>query len=347
MPAGRPGTQRSIPDSGTTEEVGPKDASAADATPLDATFGEDAAGDEDATAEVDAAVDAGIDPDAGLPDAGGLVPGTIEATWIHGSADCAQNTDPPLQVHAYNADTFILRQNKCIHYEAPFIYLLFGEEKVFMQDTGATADAAVFPLRATVEDLITTWLAGRSRDSIELVVTHSHAHGDHIAADGQFMGQPGTTVVGTSVSAVSAFFGIASWPTQEVTYDLGGRVLDILPIPGHQTSHLAVYDRATGLLLTGDTLYPGRLYVSDWSAYSDSVERLGAFALLHPIAYVLGTHIEMSDSPGIDYPIGSTYQPNEHALPLDSSHLFELRDAVRALGNNPARDVHDDFIISP
>src|ERR1700753_3388855 len=62
--------------------------------------------------------------DAGAPagDAGatgGLAPGSLDVTWMHGSASCNQNTDPEVQVHAYNATTYIIRQNKCKTFEAP------------------------------------------------------------------------------------------------------------------------------------------------------------------------------------------------------------------------------------
>ena len=273
--------------------------------------------------------------------------GDLDVSWIHGSANCSQNPDPPIQVHRYNDNTYILRQNKCVNFEGPFIYLLFGTDRVFMQDTGATSSATTFPIRATVQSIITNWLAEHSLPSIQLIVTHSHSHGDHIAGDGQFIGQPNTTVVGTSLTAVRNFFGITTWPTQLVTYELGGRTLDIIPIPGHQSTHIAVYDRQTDLLLTGDTLYPGRLYISNWTDYKASIARLHGFAQTNNVAYCMGTHIEMSSTPGVDYPIGSTYQPNERALPLDVAHLVELYQATQAMGNTPVYQVHDDFIIYP
>ena len=37
--------------------------------------------------------------------------------WIHGSKSAMDNTDPAVQVHAYNDHTFILRENKAINYE--------------------------------------------------------------------------------------------------------------------------------------------------------------------------------------------------------------------------------------
>ena len=58
--------------------------------------------------------------------------------------------------------------------------------------------------------------------------------------------------------------------------DLGDRVIDVIPIPGHEKSSIALYDRQTGVLLTGDTLYPGRLYVpaADFATFVESVQRL-------------------------------------------------------------------------
>ena len=295
------------------------------------------------------AVDGGAADDGGAPVDAGLGAGTLDVQWIHGSPSCNQSGDPPLQVHAYNDDTYVLRQSKCVNFEGPFLHLLFGEDKVLLEDTGATSSAAAFPVHDVVEDVIAGWLAarGRSRDSLELVVVHSHAHGDHVAGDGQFQGRPGTTVVGTGVAAVSSFFGLASWPEETAAYDLGGRVVDVIPIPGHQASHIALYDRRTGLLFTGDSLYPGRLYVNDWDAFRASVARLVAFTEARPVTWVLGTHVEMSSTPGDDYPIGSTYQPDEHVLQLTREHLLELDAALTLLGNNPMLDVHDDFIVYP
>jgi len=58
-----------------------------------------------------------------------LVPGSMEVNWNAGSSDCSKNPQPPIQVHRYNADTFILRENLCATYEAPFIYLLIERTK--------------------------------------------------------------------------------------------------------------------------------------------------------------------------------------------------------------------------
>jgi hydroxyacylglutathione hydrolase len=272
------------------------------------------------------------------------VPVPFYVRWYHG-ADCA--SEPKIQIYRHDADTFILRQSLCVHYEAPFIYLLFGEDRVLMEDTGVGSS---LPLAATVYGLINDWLAERGQGSIQLVVAHSHAHGDHIAFDSQFIGQPNTVVVGKSTAEVQQFFGIARWPTQIVEFELGGRTLSIIPIPGHQPAHIAIYDPRTQFLLTGDTLYPGRLYcpTSAFPTFRASIQRLVDFAASHPVSFVMGTHIEMSKTPGVDFPIGSKYHPNEHVLQLKLDHLLELHAALEAMVGKPfVKEVHDDFIIYP
>jgi hydroxyacylglutathione hydrolase len=267
----------------------------------------------------------------------GLVPGTLSVRWIHGSKDCGANTDPEVQVHAYNAATYILRQNKCRTFEAPFVYVLTGSRMALVLDSGDLNNAT---LRETIRPLV---------GSHPILVAHSHAHSDHIGADSSFNGQPATIVVGTSRGAVQAAFGITTWPTSQGQLDLGSRVLDVLPIPGHEATHIALYDRQTGLLLTGDTLYPGLLFVADWPSYRASVSRLAQFVRSHPIAHVLGAHIEMTSRPKVNYAYGTRYQPHEHVLQLSASHVTELDAALTALGSTkPAQPVaHADFVIYP
>jgi glyoxylase-like metal-dependent hydrolase (beta-lactamase superfamily II) len=248
------------------------------------------------------------------------------------------NTDPEVQVHAYNATTHIIRQNKCKTFEAPFIYVLVGSTSALVFDTGATNNTTT--LRDTVRGIV---------GNKPVLVAHTHNHGDHYAGDTTFSGQPMTTVVARTQAAVQAAFGIATWPTSPGTLDLGGRVLDVLAIPGHEAQHIAIYDRRTGLLLTGDTLYPGLLFISDWTAYRASVSRLAAFVAAHPISHVLGAHIEMTSTPKMNYPYGTTYQPAEHVLELSAAHVGELNAALTALGPTPPASpvAHDDFVIDP
>jgi hydroxyacylglutathione hydrolase len=271
-------------------------------------------------------------------------------TWDDGTiADSDEH-----QVHWYDERTVIIRQALRTNFEGPFIYLLLGSERALLLDTGTGHT----DLRKVVDGL----LEGRD---LELVVAHTHGHSDHVGGDDQFkdeeqgkegkgravdeeQGRRGAVVVGKSAEDVAAYFGITSWPEQVVQFDLGDRVLDVVPIPGHHPSHVAFYDRSTQLLLTGDSLYPGRLYVFDWPAYRASIARLAGFvAASNPVRLVLGTHIEMSRQPGVDFEFGADRHPDEHQLQLAPEALTELAEALAEAGDTPRRIVRDDFIVFP
>jgi len=65
------------------------------------------------------------------------------------------------------------------------------------------------------------------------------------------------------------------------------------------------------------------------------------------VSQVLGTHIEMSTKPGVDYPVRTTFQPEEHDLQMTPANILELYDAVSKMADTPVRDIHKDFIIYP
>lgn len=276
-----------------------------------------------------------------------------DVTWIHGAANCAHSADLLIQVHEYDADTFVLRVSKCFSYEGNFIYLLFGDSKAVMFDTGGLPSpdnpfnhGKTLPVRQTVDAVIAQRRAklGGGGD-VDLIVAHTHSHLDHAAWDDQFSGRPRTTVVSTALDGVKSFFGLPNWPAGEATLELGNRRLTVFPIPGHEAAHIAVYDPRNKWLLTGDTLYAGLLTIADWNAYRASAARLAHFADQYEISAVLGTHIEMKNVPRQLYDIGTTFQPQEHVLPLTAAHVQELHLACEAMAGHPRHDVHDDFII--
>lgn len=273
------------------------------------------------------------------------VQGSLDVGWIHGSSSRRRSANPKIQVHSYDEHTFILRQSKSVNYEAPFLFLLFGNDRALLLDTGATADPELFPLRATVDRLAGEWLAAHPRQGYELIVAHTHSHGDHVAGDAQFEGRPGTTVVAMDSEAVQQFFGFTSWPDEVVTLDLGGRVLEVTGSPGHHRAAVTIYDPWTGFLLTGDTVLPGRLYVSDFAAFRASIDRMTEFAQDRAVTHVLGCHVEMREQPGRDYPIGATYQPDERVLQMTSAQLAAVRDATASIAGQRGVHVFDDFII--
>lgn len=282
----------------------------------------------------------------GIPGAAaaGSAPGPklFAEAWTDGtSAD-----EPATQVQALDADTFVIRQSVKTNFEAPFLYLIFGRDKVLLLDSGADGGK----IRPAVDKLIDDWLAANKRSDIPLVVAHSHSHGDHIAGDAAFRDRPNTSVVGLKPADVASFFHIEKWPRQIARFDLGGRVLSIIPTPGHQAAAIMVYDPRLKILLSGDTLYPGRLYVpvNFLADNRASIDRLAKFAAKHPIRAVLGAHIEMTRTPGQDYPHEAATHPDEHRLELPTWSIEQLRTGLRAKLDVPERpQVHDDFIIYP
>jgi glyoxylase-like metal-dependent hydrolase (beta-lactamase superfamily II) len=181
-----------------------------------------------------------------------------------------------------------------------------------------------------------------------LVVAHSHAHDDHTAGDPEFADRPNTAVVGHSPKEVAAFFHIQNWPEDIATLDLGGREIDIIPTPGHEPAEISVFDRQTRLLLTGDALYPGRLYVQrgQFDAYRRSVDRVVDYTKNLHVSWILGNHIEMSNTPGDNYAIGAPTHPNEHVLHLPYSALLDLQKLVDPM-TMPRLELQKDFIFYP
>lgn len=270
------------------------------------------------------------------------LPKLFAEKWIDGTLP----QEPFTQVQQLDEDSFVIRQSVKTNFEAPFLYLLFGRDRALLIDSGAEGGR----IRPTVDRLVAQWLAAHGRRSIPLVVAHSHSHGDHVAGDAAFRDRPNTTVVGLKPSDVASFFGISHWPEGVANFDLGDRALSVIATPGHQAAAIMIYDPRLKILLSGDTLYPGRLYVpvNFMADNRASIERLAAFAAKHPICAVMGAHIEMTSEPGRDYGHEASTHPDEHPLPLPAQTIGELQTGLREPLETPdQRQVHDHFIIVP
>jgi glyoxylase-like metal-dependent hydrolase (beta-lactamase superfamily II) len=265
--------------------------------------------------------------------------GSMDVRWDEGAADCATVSQNPLQVHAYEPQTLVLRQSPCAHFEANFIYLLIGSDKALLIDTGAVPDVEKMPLAKTVLES----LPHRDGSKIPLIVAHSHGHRDHHAGDPQFESLPSVQVVPVEQGAMQSFFGFKQWPHDVARLDLGGRTVYVIPAPGHHPSHLVFYDDKTGLLFSGDFLLPGRLLVDDATAYRESAMRIVDFLGNRPVTHILGGHIEL-DAEGRPYPHGSQHHPDERRLELAKEDLLALPAALDDFNGFYAR--HGNFILS-
>lgn len=266
------------------------------------------------------------------------VPGSLPAHWLDGAEDCETASEPPLQVHAYEPQTFILRQSPCVDFEANFVYLLIGSERALLIDTGAIADPARVPLAETVLEQLPEQPGGR----LPLLVVHTHGHADHDGGDAQFEGLPSVKIVPAELSQLQAFFGFADWPRDTASLDLGGRIVVVIPTLGHHSTHLVFYDARTGLLFSGDFLLPGRLLIGDAEVYRDSALRVADFLSSRPLTHILGGHIEL-DGAGRPFPFGSEHHPGERPLEMTRQDLLAVPAALAEFNGFYAR--HETFIL--
>jgi hydroxyacylglutathione hydrolase len=219
----------------------------------------------------------------------------VPGRWNEGAETCATSGQPSLEMHPYDAQTFILRENPCATFEAPFMYLLVGSTRALLIDDGDVADPRQVPLATTV----------RSLTPLAFVVLLTHRNLDHGGGDAQFAALANAEVVGYDLESVTRYYHFTDWPNGVAQVDLGGRVVDVIPTPGHNETHVAFYDENTELFFSGDFLMPGRLLIDDAAADLASATRVAAFVTDRPVAYVLGGHIEV-ETAGKTFPWEST-----------------------------------------
>lgn len=253
--------------------------------------------------------------------------------------------EPPLQLQRFDENTLVIRQSLKTNFEAPFMYLLFGDDKALLIDTGA----GNIDLRSFVDRQIEEHLRTTGKDTISLVVMHSHAHGDHVAGDDQFADRPDTQVIGHTPKEIATFFSINNWPEGYQPFDLGGRTVDIIPTPGHHDSHVMVFDDQTGILFSGDTIYPGRLYFrcSGIGMFKNSFDKLISYTATRNITWVMGAHIELSATPGESYGRDDLKRSNERLIELQPSVITDIRAAAGKMLQKPRVEPYEDFILFP
>ena len=74
--------------------------------------------------------------------------------------------------------------------------------------------------------------------------------------------------------------------------ELGGRTIEVMATPGHTPDAISLFERANGLLFTGDTYYPAPIWLyrpeTDLKAYGTSIHKLAA--MTPQVKMVLGAH---------------------------------------------------------
>jgi len=186
-------------------------------------------------------------------------------------------------------------------------YLIVGEKQALLFDTGM----GIGDLRKVTADLT----------PLPVMVLNSHTHHDHVGSNWQFSTVSGMDTAFTRRSALGSreeaqaeiaagqtcgdlpegfdpkAYETRSWEIKTYRHDgesidLGGRSAEIVATPGHTPDAICLLDRAHRLLFTGDTFYPGTIWLyraeTDLVAYEASIQRIAALA--PQIQTVLGAH---------------------------------------------------------
>lgn len=187
-------------------------------------------------------------------------------------------------------------------FEEAISYLILGEEKALLFDTGLGV-GDMGSLVASLTDL-------------PVSVLNSHTHYDHVGGNYQFERIYGLDTDYTAANArgkanadvrefvgpgwvwkdmpngvtvdnyVSRAFEISDIISDGEQIDLGGRVLRVYHVPGHAPDAVVLIDREERLMWTGDSFYPATLYAhlvgSNVEDYTKSAERMA----------ILGTDVD-------------------------------------------------------
>lgn len=187
-------------------------------------------------------------------------------------------------------------------FEEVISYLIVGEKRAVLFDTGM----GISNIKQLVEHLT----------RLPISVVNSHTHNDHVGDNWRFSRIYGMDTAFTRQSAKGSNadaqaevtpdalcgplpagfnpktyrtrpFRITNWLHGGEKIDLGGRVLEVIPTPGHTPDSISLWDAKNGLLFTGDMYYQGPIYLyrpeTNLDAYEASIQKmstLGAKLLL-------------------------------------------------------------------
>ena len=218
-----------------------------------------------------------------------------------------QVSQPWFDVYRVRPGVFALYEGK--QYEEVISYLIVGERRALLFDSGL----GIGHMGALVRELT----------SLPVTVLNSHTHFDHVGGNADFTDvwnedtpfsranadghlddyarmalAPDRLCAPLPDDVHSSVYALRPWQVSHRVedgerIDLGGRTLEVIYSPGHAPDSLCLLDREDGLLFTGDTYYPGPIYLfapgTDLDAYGRSVAKLAQ--LVPALSLLLPAHI--------------------------------------------------------
>ena len=214
-------------------------------------------------------------------------------------------TDPWFEVYQVVPQVFAIYEPH--QAEETISYLILGEKQALLFDTGM----GISDIRKVTAELT----------HLPIIVLNSHTHNDHVGGNWQFETVYGMDADFTRTNAKgsrqdaqdelgpgmicgdlptgfdSESYATRPWKISRFLHDhdkinLGGRTLEIISTPGHTPDAISLLDRARGLLFSGDTYYPARIWLfrpeTNLDDYVASVKHLAALA--PQLELVLGEH---------------------------------------------------------
>lgn len=119
--------------------------------------------------------------------------------------------------------------------------------------------------------------------------TRENTYSDKYVTDEIFTKLPPTPYTSTE-------YGVKSAPATRIiadgdVIDLGDRTFEVLHTPGHSVGEIVLWEKATGILFSGDMIYDGELIDDDVPAYVASMKRIYDL----PVRVVHGGHYPSFD----------------------------------------------------
>lgn len=183
------------------------------------------------------------------------------------------------------------------------MFLVIGAKRALLIDTGYG--------RGNIAAYV------RSITGLPVTVVNTHGHPDHSGGDSRFdeiHAHPGDmSVVKSYMKDNSRFIPV----TEGYVFELGGRAISVIEVPGHTAGSIALLDSANGLLFTGDNnnghvwLFLGESRPLE--TYMKSLDRLIARSSEFSIMY-LG-----------------------HGAPYDPAYLREIRECGKSILSGKAK----------